>query len=276
MAVKLVYSDIALGAADNATVTTADREGFSSPSLLPHGVPSVAIATLEPNGWGLTHDYKAKSTQPFALWSKSKSGADCVFTVPPVITVDFSNQYTATGLTIRFAQESMDFCRKIGVVWYQGDKVKESGLYYPEAPFFVIENTVTAFDKIVITLYETNLPGKRAKVEYVGIGVVREFDGRELTGATFVHEIDLISNTVPINVMDASFHSSSDTEYIFQRKQPVEAYNDDKLIGVYYIESGIQTGARDFSISCQDAISTLDLATYNGGLWLTNTPASPY
>ena len=147
-------------------------------------------------------------------------------------------------------------------------------MYYPETPFFVIENTVTAFDKIVITLYETNLPGKRAKVEYVGIGVVREFDGRELTGATFVHEIDLISNTVPINVMDASFHSSSDTEYIFQRKQPVEAYNDDKLIGVYYIESGIQTGERDFSISCQDAISTLDLATYNGGLWLEDTPAS--
>lgn len=274
MAVKLVYSDIALGAADNATVTAADREGFSSPSLLPHGVPPVAIATLETNGWGLTHDYKVKSSQPFALWSQSRSGADCVFSVPPVITVDFSNQYTATGLTIRFAQESMDFCRKIGVAWYQGGTVKESGEYYPEVPVFVIENTVTAFDRIVITLYETNLPGKRAKVEYIGIGVVREFDGRELTGATFVHEIDLISNTVPINVMDASFHSNSDTEYIFQRKQPVEAYNDDNLIGVYYIESGIQTGERDFSISCQDAISTLDLATYNGGLWLTDTPAS--
>lgn len=271
MAVKLVYTDIALGAAEAAAVTVADKETFSTPSLLPFGVPSVAIATLEPGGWGLSHDYKVKGAQPFALWSQAKSGDDCVFASPPVITFDFSKQFTATGLTFRFAPASGDYCRKISVAWYQDGAVKESGTYYPDSANYTLENTVEAFDQIVISLEETNLPNRRAKLEHIAIGIVREFGGDELTGARFVHEIDLISDTVPINVMDASFHSRSNTEYVFQRKQPVEAFNGEQLIGVYYIEEGERTGARDYNISCQDAIGTLDLDDYAGGLWIADT-----
>lgn len=274
MAVKLIYGDIALGAAEDVAVTVADGENFSAPSLLPFGVPDIAIATLEPGGWGLSHDYKVKGAQRFALWSKSKSGDDCVFASPPTITLDFSKQYTSTGLTFRFAPASCDFCPRISVAWYQDGAVKESGIYYPDSAMYTLENTVEAFDKIVITLEETNLPARRAKLEYLAIGIVREFEGDELTGARFVHEIDLISDTVPINIMDASFHSNRDVEYVFQRKQPVEAYNDEKLIGVYYIEEGERTGAQDYNISCQDAIGILDLADYGGGIWFEDTAAS--
>lgn len=272
MAVKLIYGDIALGAAEDATVTQTGAGEFSAPELLPFGVSTGAVATCELNGWGLSHDYKVKGGQQFALWSSAKSNAGCVFAAPPSITLDFSEQFTATGLTIRFSPLANEYCRKIFVVWYQGNTVKDSGTFYPTEANFVLENTVEAFDKIVISLDETNLPDRRAKIEYIGIGVVREFDGEELTGASVIHEIDLISNTVPINVLDASFHSSTDTDYIFQKKQAVEAYDDDKLIGTYYIESGERTGTRDYNISCQDAIGALDLDTYGGGLWLTDTP----
>lgn len=271
---KLVYTDIALGAAEDAAVTVADKESFSAPDSLPFGVPSVAVATLEPGGWGLSHDYKVKGTQRFALWSKSKSGDDCVFASSPTITLDFSKQYTATGLTFRFAKESGDYCRKISVAWYQAGTVKESGEYYPDSAIYTLENTVEAFDQIVVTLEETNLPNRRAKLEHLAIGIVREFEGDELTGARFVHEIDLISDKVPVNVMDASFHSNRDVEYVFQKKQPVEAYNGEQLIGVYYIEGGERTGARDYNISCQDAIGLLDLDDYNGGLWIEDTAVS--
>lgn len=271
MAVKLVYTDIALGAKEDAAVTAGDRETFSSPELLPFGVPSIAVATLEPGGWGLSHDYKVKDAQRFALWSKSRSGDDCVFSTPPSITLDFTEQYTSTGLTFRFCEASMDYCRKISVVWYQNGTLKEGGVYYPDGPLFALENTVEAFDKIVIILEETNLPNRRAKLENIAIGIVREFDGRELRAVNLVHEIDLISDTVPVNVLDANFHSRSDAEFIFQKKQPVEAYNNDTLVGVYYIEEGRQTGARDYTIACQDAIGTLDLEEYGGGLWIEDT-----
>ena len=271
MAVKLINKDVALGADEEAAVTTATAESFSDVAKIPFGVEAPAVATGEPNGWGLTHEYKVRSNQPFALWSVARSGADCSFSTPPTITLDFISQHTSTGLTIRFAPASMDFCSQVAVTWYQGTTVKASKTFYPESPVFVLANTVEAFDKVVFSFEKTNLPGKRLKVEKITIGVIREFDGRELTGAAFVHEIDPISDTVPVNVLDASFHSTDDVDFVFQRKQPVEGYNGADLIGVYYIESGRRTGARDYEISCCDALGVLDIDEYDGGMWIEDT-----
>ena len=272
MAVKLIYKDVALGADEDAQVTTTTPEDFSEIGRVPFGTDTGAVATGELNGWGLSHDYKVRDKQPFAFWSKERSGADCLFGTPPTITLTFSEQYTSTGLTVRFAPESMDYCTEINVTWYQNGAVKERGTYYPDTPTYVIQKTVEAFDKVVFSFEKTSLPGKRLKVEQIIIGVIREFDGDELTGANFLHEISPISDTVPVNVLDASFHSKDAVDYVFQRKQPVEGYNGDKLIGVYYIESGRQTGVRNYSFSCQDAIGLLDLVTQDGGLWLEDTP----
>lgn len=272
MAVKLKYSDIALGAAEDAEVSVTDAESFSSPVSLPFGTDTGAIATLERNGWGLSSDYKLKGTQPFALWSQSVSNAEGVFTTPPVIVLDFTEQYTATGLSFRFSPGANEYCSEIRVVWYQNGAIKDSGTFYPTSAEYALENTVEAFDRVSIEIIKTNLPNRRAKLEKITIGIVRIFDGDELRNASFIHEIDLVSAQLPYNVMDASFHSSTNTDYIFQKKQPVEAFDGDKLIGTYYIESGEQTGARDYNISCQDAIGTLENDPYSGGLWLEDTP----
>lgn len=271
MAVKIIYSDVALGAAEDAAVSVTDRETFADPGLLPVGVPSAAVVTLEHNAWLLSGEYEPKAGQQFALWSSARSGNDGTFATPPTITVTFSQQYTSSGLTLRFAGDG-DYCSKISVQWLQGGAVKDSGTFYPTESLFLLERAVQAYDKVVIRLEETNLPRRRAKLEQLLFGIVREFDGEELTGARFVHEVSLISDTVPINVMDASFHGKTGAEYIFQRKQPVEAYNDGDLIGVYYIEKGERTGTNDYAIACQDAIGTLDLDTYPGALYLTDTP----
>lgn len=272
MSLKLIYGDIPLGANEDAAVSVTDKESFSSPASLPFGVNTGAVATLERNSWGLSTDYKVRASQPFSLWSESVSDAEGAFAVPPQITLDFDNQYTATGLTFRFYPGANEYCPEIGVSWYQNGVLKDSGTFYPSSVDYTLENTVEAFNRVVITINKTSLPGRRAKIEHIGIGIIRVFDGKELTSASFINELDFISETLPANVMDASFHSSTDTEYIFQKKQPVEAYDGESLIGVYYIESGERTGARDYSISCQDAIGTLDLDTYAGGLWLTDTP----
>lgn len=272
MAVKLIYNDIALGADEDAEVTTTAAESFSDVAKIPFGVEPGAIATGELNGWGLSHDYKVRDKQPFAFWSTARSGEDCVFDSPPTITLDFTNQHTATGLTIYFAPDSMDFCTEVEVTWYQGDTIKARGTYYPEEPRYVVANTVEVFDKLVFSFKKTNLPGKRLKVEKIIIGVIREFEGDELTSAAFVHEVSLISDTVPINIMDATFHSKDNVDYVFQRKQPVEGYNGSDLIGVYYIESGRRMGARDYEISCQDVFGVLDVDEYSGGIWFEDTP----
>lgn len=272
MAVQLIYKDIALGADEDAEVTTSTAEDFSEIVRVPFGADTGAVATAELNGWGLSHDYKVRDKQPFAFWSKERSGAGCIFSNPPTITLAFSEQYTATGLTIRFSPDAMDYCTQVSVAWYQGEEIKESGTYYPDGPEYVVAQTVEAFDKITFTFHKTSLPGKRLKVEKIIVGVIREFGGEELKGVSFVHEVDLISNTVPVNVLDAAFRSRDAVDFVFQRKQPVEGYNDGALVGVYYIEKGRRTGARDYEIACQDAIGVLDADEYEGGIWIEDTP----
>lgn len=272
MALKLAYEDIAVGADEAATVSASNKETFANLAAVPFGVDAPAIATAELNGWGLSHEYEVIDKQPFAYWSTAQSGADCVFTTPPVITVDFSIQQTATGLTFSFADASKDYCRKMSIRWYQDGAEKSSGTYYPTGARYVVENVVEAFDRLVISFEETSLPGKRVKLEKIMIGVLREIEGDELKAAKFVHEVDLISDSVPINVFDADFHNDKQIAFIFQRTQPVEAYSNDTLIGVYYIEDSERTGANSYSISCMDAIGILDLSEYPGNIWINDTP----
>lgn len=272
MSVKIIYKDIALGADLDATVTTTEKQAFSEIDKIPFGVENPALATCELNGWGLSHDYKTRDNEQIAFWSSTQSGEDCVFTSSPTITLAFSEQYTSTGITIRFAPEAMDYCRRIYIVWYQGNTVKESGYYYPDTANYVVNKTVEAFNKISVAFLETNLPRKRCKVEKITIGVIREFNTDELKSATAIHEVDLTGEKVPINVLDAEIHSKQDIDFIFQRKQPVEAYNNNDLIGMYFIEKGKKTSRFDYSFSCQDTIGLLELATSAGGLWLEDTP----
>ena len=272
MGVRVKYSDVALGAAEDATVTTTAKESFSDITKIPYGVSPPALATCELNGWGLSHEYKAREAEPIAFWSSARSLENCVFPSPPTITIEFTEQYTTTGLTIQFAVNSVDFCRLLTVSWYQGGNIKATEEVTPTGAYFVLNKTVEAFDKLVFTFKETNLPRKRCKIEHIIIGVVRDFYGDELKSVKAIHEIDLISSTMPINVLDASVHGQDEVDYIFQRKQPVEAYNGGELFGVYYIDKGEQTGRFDFSISCKDVVGLLDLVTYGGGLWLTDTP----
>lgn len=272
MSILLRYKDVAMGADKNATVTTTTKTAFSDPAQIPHGVNPPALVTCEPNGWGLSHDYKARGNHSIAFWSNELSGENCAFSSVPTITLTFTEQYTTTGITVQFAVNSVDFCRKLKVYWYQDGAIKEQGEYYPTTPLFVLNKTVEAFDKLVFEFYETNLPRKRCKIEGILIGVVRDFNTTELKAVKAIHEIDLISSTVPINVLDANIHSKDEVDYIFQKKQPVEAFENGNLIGVYYIDKGERTGRLDLSFSCKDAIGLLDLVTYGGGLWLTDTP----
>lgn len=269
MALRLIYKDLPLGAADDAAVSTSGKESFSDVSKLPHGVNTGAVATLEHNGWGLSQDYKARGEQPFAFWSTEKSNDEGIFPTPPTITVDLDNLYSATGLTFRFSPLANEFCTEISVVWYQGDTEVANGTFYPYSPDFVVDKTVEAFDRVSVQLKKSNLPNRRAKLEYFGIGVIREIGGDELTGASFIHEINLVSDALPMNVMDANLHLKSNAELLFQKKQPIEAYDGDTLVGVYYIESGTRTGERVYSVSAHDAIGVLEYAPFSGAMWLT-------
>lgn len=272
MSIKLIYGDIPLGAAENAAVSTSESETFSDISAVPFGSDTGAVATLEKNAWGLSADFKVRKSQPFSFWSENVSDADGVFDAPPVLTLDFSEQYAATGLTFRFSPAAGEYCREIFVEWWQNGALRDSGTYYPTTPNFTLNNTVEAFDSISVSFNKTSLPFRRVKLEFLGVGVIREITGRELTGCTIDSEVDLISDTLPINQMDAEFISETDIEFIFQNKQPVEVYDGQNLLGVYYIKEGERDSRTAYKIKTQDKIGLLDDSDFPGAIWFEDKP----
>lgn len=274
MAVKIVYKDVPPGIEKDTTVGATGYNEFSEPNILPIGAETGAVATLEHNGWGLSTIYKTKDTQRFALWSAALSNSEGVFDTPLSITYELATLHTTTGLTVNFSPDANEYANEVVITWYRGGEIIDTHSYYPTSGEFVLNRAIEAFDKVKVEFLGTNHPERRLKIEQMLLGVVRKFENKELEAAQFIHEVDLIADTVPINVMDADIYSLTDAEFIFRKKQPVEAYYNNNLIGVYFIESGERTGESKYSISGHDYIGLLDTDLYPGRLLEEDTPVS--
>ena len=268
----ILYKDIAPGAEEDAAVATGSASGFSEPSLLPAGVTPAPSITCELNHWGLNGVFVAYDTQNVAFWSSEQSGDDGTFANPPVITVDFDQQYSSLGITLAFDREAGEYCNSVNIKWYQDDELKANKDFAPDAATYFCEQRVTSYNKVVITLNGTNLPGRYAKLEQILFGIYRYFGMSELRSASIVNEASLISTELPISTLKWTLDSREDVDFMFQLKQPVEVQNNSNLIGVYYIDGYSRSAASVYSIECYDAFGILDENPFSGGVY-TNKSA---
>ena len=258
MRAKLIYKDIAPGADVDASVITSDAQSFCSPALLPFDTSVPPIITLEPNMWLLDGSFKLLRNQDIPFWSKQMSDENGVFSTPPVIEIEFDEQYTTFGIYLRFSPETGDYCTSVTIKWYQDATLLDSKDFAPTSVSYFCANKVTAFNKVVIFLNATNRPHRYARVENIIFGIIREFGADEFRSVTILQELDLISSELPISTLNWLLVSKSDIEYIFQLKQPVEAYSGSNLIGVFYISEAKRTGPNTYEITCEDALGVLD------------------
>jgi hypothetical protein len=259
MSSKIIYKDVAVGADTDAAVSSSSADAKSELSLLPFGVETIDFATLELNKWGGSGTKKIYNGQDIAFVSTAMSGADCTFEVPPSMAIEFDNNYTTLGVFLRFATNTMDYATGVTLTWYQGETQLDQMTFYPDGVSYYCENTVTAYNKLVISFNATNLPGRYARLEQILFGIVREFRGNELGSVEILQEVNLISAEISINTLDWKLKSRSGVEFIFQLKQPVMAYNGSTLIGVFYIDDKAKRTAENiYEIPCCDAIGVLD------------------
>lgn len=275
MSSKLIYRDIAVGAAEDAEITTTGASGLSTPASLPEGISTPPLALPERNFWVLDGAREIYTDQGMAFLSTELSEADGSFGTPPTIRVDFDENYTTLGLTLRFSPLTDDWCSSVTITWYQGDTQLAQKAFQPDATEYFCEQTVEAFNRVDISLDATSMPYRRARVERIVFGVVREFTAGEIGSITIKQEADPISAKVAINYLDWQLRSDDSTEYIFQLKQPVEAYHNDKLVGVFYVdEIPERTGEGDWAVECQDALGVLDNYEWPGKMYTTATAFS--
>ena len=265
---KIIYKDVAPGAAEAATPEATAAAEFSNLALLPFGADTPAVATLEHSRWALDGSFETHDEQEIAFWSSVVSDKSTgVFAAPPVITLTFSQQFSAVGITLTSDVATDERCSGVTVQWYQGETLKAEADFEPNDATYFCQQAVEAFDKIVLTLNKTSVPGRRARINSILIGIVREFGMDELRDAEITAETSLIGTELPAGALKWTLESRKDIDYMFQLKQPVEAVSGGKLIGVYYIDKAKRQGANTYQIECQDAIGVLDDDVFAGGMY---------
>lgn len=263
----ILYKDVAPGAAEDALVSAVGASAFSMPDTLTEDKTLPAIITGELGLWGLTGNFVPMDEQNITFWSAEMSGEDCVLTQAPKISVAFDQQYSSTGVTLVFDPATEDYCSHVGVAWYQGDTLLYEGEFFPDSPNYFCAQVVEAYDRIDITLYKTLLPHRYAKLLQIIFGIYRPFDMTEIRSAGITHEMDGISEELPIATLSWVLDSKTDADFLFQLKQPVEVRNDNQLLGVYYIDSSERVSRSVYNIECYDAFGVLDESTFAGGFY---------
>ncbi len=271
----LFYKDVAPGAAEEAVILEEGtaHNPYSNPSLLPFENPLPPLATLEPGRWLLNGSFALPGrTVPY--WSELLSDEEGLLSPAPVFDIQFSQQHSTVGLTLVFDPAAGEFCQEVQIQWYQGEQLKADQIFYPDAASYLCEKTVTSWDRLVITLRRTGLPLRRARLQQIIFGLYRRFGMTELRKVKLVNESDLSALTLPISTMDFELDSRSDIQFMFQFKQPVEAWNNDRLVGVYYIDGHSRAGLHLRSVNCYDALGVLDEIPFSGGVYQDYPAAS--
>lgn len=263
----ILYRDVAPMAEGDASPLSVDATTFSDIDLLPHGTRPGKIATLEEGQWALTGDYKFLDDKRVAFWSEALSDDACSFAAPPSIEVSFSQQHTCPGITIEFDPDGGNFISYLNIQWYRAEELLADTDFWPDSTEYFCQQTVEAFDKLIIALYESNLPYRRAKINRITFGRNRRFGMETLRSASVIRQSDLLSAEIPVSTLDVGINDHSDLGFMFQRKQPVEVWNDSVRLGVFYITEHTRTAASLYTLNCHDAWGVLDEAPFAGGYY---------
>ena len=296
---RIVYKDIANGAAEAATYTSSDATNFSdfnfssydqfdveqiSDGVIISDAPfsqsggalflgaGGKFATFEKNQWVLDGTYALRSGD-VVYWSNSISDDNGEFSTNPTITATLTGRYTSAGLSIVFDSATGDYCSDINIKWYYNSTLLKDADFAPNGASYFCEQIVEAFNKIVITFKKTALPHRYVKVEQLIYGVIREFDDDELSGVTIINEFDLITATLPASTLEFTFYPDRSAQYMFQFKQMLEVYHGNNLIGVYYIDDAAQSASNIYSVRANDAIGVLGNESFPGAAYLSGISA---
>jgi len=279
----------ALAIKQDSTFECDDLQTFSKLRDLKSGnATSKPYITFEPDFWLLDGGYKFLPERDVSihvgLMSLNMSDEIGEFTVPPVLTITFGQEYLLDGgIAIKFSQYSNDYCTHFKVEYYDDtNTLLYTNDYYPENWEFSTEETIDEVKKVVITFYSTNKPFRYLRVSAINFGELITFTNADIKSASVVEEINPISIELPINTLELElFSTNADFSIInpsgvyldLQNKQPIDIYevvdNETIYIGMFYLDKWENPSENEIKFSCMSGLGILEGSTYMGGIWLT-------
>ena len=196
------------------------------------------------------------------------------FQIPIEIIINFSNYESSVGLTLRFGTLTNDYIKNINVQWYQDDTLLSEKDYEVDNADYFCENSVSNFNKIIITCLNTNKPYRYLKMQDIMYGIVRNFQEDEIRSLNVLEDISLTSEELKINTMEFVLNNKKLIDFIFQKKQPLLLSRNGSLLGTFFIEASKRKSATLYEISAVDYIGILDKMIFEGGTYSNETVAN--
>ena len=280
MAVKLIYKDIAPGAKDdisNIEVSEINDMIANEGMLKDNSLVHKNYATLEYNHWKLDGTFTGIAERNIPYWSTqvcadTATDGKYYFDTPITITRVFANKHTSVGISFVF--DDTDFCNALNIKWFNDDELLYDIDFEPDSSNYYCQQNVQSFNKVVITFYSMNTANRFLKIFAIDDGVNREFGSDNLYGVSVLEEMSLISEELPINTLSATLKRSENTEYIFQKKQPILVYYNSALYGTFFVDGSDRTSKDVYEVTAQDYKGVLDTATFYGGIYSNVTAKS--
>ena len=266
---KIVYDDIALGAAEDNTAATEDKDYYVDLQDLKKDIEFPDYALCLPRYAKMDGDYINAPDELEDLGYVSDSISDSIgeFETPPSITFTFTQNYSSVGITLTFNDYSGDYCSKVNIKWYRDDELLADREYTPDSYNYFCYGIVDYYNKVVVTFLETSKPYRNVFLTGIIWGLIRVFKDDEIEDISCLMELNPISEEVSINTMGYTIRSKSEYIFEFQKRQKQTLYFDEAILGIFYLKDGKQLGAKRYSVETQDAVGLLDSSQFMGGVY---------
>ena len=140
----------------------------------------------------------------------NKIEANQVETGVPTLTIDFTkvHTYRIPGINITWGSNFSEYAKHFKVIVYNGDTVKnEIEVTDNESCSIFIESEIYDYDRIEVEIYEWSLPGRRARVESIVMGVKVEYTKNDILSFSQSMSVDPISAALPVNTIEFSLNN---------------------------------------------------------------------
>lgn len=162
----------------------------------------------------------------------------------------------------------------MNVKWYRGTTLLEDQTYNVDSANYFCNTQVSAYNKIVITIGNMQLPNRFLKIFNITDGITRQFYNEELENVEIIEQINNNNSALSINEANLNILSANNTGVLFQRTLPFSIYRNDVLYGKFFVNSSTaNTDKTLYNIKVDDYINILEGQKYLGGLY-NNVTAS--
>lgn len=259
--IQIIYGDIALGAAENASYSDKGKQDYAETASLSSGADPLLIATGEPGRWKLdgTVDLLGFVTPPggYGYISDAISGAGGAYSGEVGIDILFPDKYSSSGITITFDPTEAIFYT-VTVRWYDGETLKSEKTCTSDAAEYAMENAVELYNKIAIRFTASSVPQRYARISKVVFGVGRRFTPSDFDSARVTQEVNPISEELAIDTSSFTIRTRRGTDFVFQAGQSFRICKDSALIASHYLKSASMLARNQYSLQCQSAIGLLE------------------